>query len=58
MGAHRDAVHKLVSDEHPSVVCLQETKTAVLSDFDVIQLLRLGFDYAFLPAEHALGVFW
>jgi exonuclease III len=42
--AHRDTVRQLVATERPSVICLQETKLYVLSNFDVIQLLGSSFD--------------
>jgi hypothetical protein len=38
-----------VTSEHPSIVYLQETKKFVFNDFEVLQLLGVGFDYAFLP---------
>jgi exonuclease III len=47
---HRDALRELVIAEKPSIVYLQETKLNVISNFDVVQLLGAGFDYAFLPA--------
>jgi hypothetical protein len=37
------------------LVCLQETKLDVISDFDVIQILGSGFDYVFLPMVHTWG---
>lgn len=40
--AHRDAVRELVIVERPSLVCLQETKMHVISDFDVMQVLGAG----------------
>jgi exonuclease III len=48
--AHGDVVQQLVSDEWPSVVCLQETKLSVISGFDVAGILGSGFDYCYLPA--------
>jgi exonuclease III len=53
---HYDAVGELVVAQCPSLVCLQETKKVVISDFDVIQLLGAGFDYVYLPAIHTQGV--
>lgn len=41
--------------EHPSIVCVQETKLAVISDFDVMQCLGPGFDYFFLLAVQTRG---
>lgn len=54
-GAHRDAVRELVAAEHPSFVCLQETKLAVILDFDVMQIVGSGYDFTFLPAAHTRG---
>jgi exonuclease III len=53
--SHHDVVHELVRAEHPSIVCLQETKLSVISDFDVIQIICVGFDYYFLPAVGTHG---
>jgi exonuclease III len=53
--AHHDVVHDLVTTEKLSIVCLQETKLSVCSDFDVIQILGHGFDYFCLPAIHTRG---
>jgi hypothetical protein len=36
-------------------ICIQETKLDVVSDFDVIQLVGLGFEYVDLPANHTHG---
>jgi hypothetical protein len=36
-------------------LCVQETKLAVLNDFDVIQCLGPGFDYFFHPAVQTRG---
>jgi exonuclease III len=47
--SHRDAICELVRAERPSIVCLQETKLSVISYFDVIQIIGVGFDYYFLP---------
>jgi hypothetical protein len=52
---HRDALRELVTAERPSIGCVQETKLAVLNDFDVIQCLGPGFDYFFLPAVQTRG---
>lgn len=52
---HRDAVRELVVAEHPSVVCLQETKLDVISVFDVIQIVGSGYDFAYLLANEAKG---
>jgi hypothetical protein len=48
-------IHELVSGEHPSLVCLQETKNTIIADFDISQLLGADFDYAYLPASHTRG---
>jgi hypothetical protein len=47
--ARRDVVRELVAFEWPSIVCSQETKLHVISNFDVIQILGSGFDYTYLP---------
>jgi exonuclease III len=44
-----------VRDGRPSFICLQETKLHVLNDYDVLQLLGHGFDYAFLPSIQTRG---
>jgi exonuclease III len=33
---HRDALRELVAEECPSIMCVQETKLPIISDFDVI----------------------
>jgi exonuclease III len=55
--SHCDAVHALVAAERPSLVCLQETKRDVLSDYDLNQIVGPGFDYSFLPAGRTRAVF-
>jgi hypothetical protein len=37
------------------VVCLQETKLPVIRDYDIVQLIGLGFDYSFLPSDQSCG---
>lgn len=39
--AHRDSICKLVVAKRPSLICLQETKMSVISNFDVIQIMGL-----------------
>jgi hypothetical protein len=41
-----------VATERLSLICIQETKIDVISDFDVIQLLGPGFEYIYLPTIH------
>jgi exonuclease III len=53
---HRNAVQDLVAVERISLVCLQETKLYVVTDFDVIQIIGSGFDYVFLPAMQMRGL--
>jgi exonuclease III len=53
--AHQDALRELVVAERPSIVCLQEIKMAVISDYNVIQFVGSSFDYAFLPAVGTHG---
>jgi exonuclease III len=55
--AHKDAVRALVQYEHILFVCLQETKLAVISDFDIMQILGAGFEYFYLPAVQTKGNF-
>jgi hypothetical protein len=52
---HHDAVCEAVLAESPSLICLQETKRVVFSDFDIMQLLGAGFDYVYLSAMQKLG---
>jgi exonuclease III len=47
--SHHDAVCELVRVERPSIVYLQETKLSVISDYDLIQIIGVGFDYCYLP---------
>jgi hypothetical protein len=53
--AHHNAVCELVGAEHVSLVCLQETKLESILDYNVMQLLGVGFDYFFLPAMQTRG---
>lgn len=53
--SHRDAVRELVVTERPPLVCLQETKLAVISDFDILQILGSGYDFVYLPAVGTRG---
>jgi exonuclease III len=53
--ARRDIVRELVASEHPSIVCLQETKLHVISPFDLMQIVGPGFEYFYLPAEGTRG---
>ena len=54
-GAHRDAVRDLVASECPSLICLQEMKLEIFTDFDMNKILGLGFDYVYLPTCHTHG---
>jgi exonuclease III len=54
-GAHHDVVRELVIEEHISLVCLQETKMHVITDYDILQVLGLGFEYFYLPASQTRG---
>jgi exonuclease III len=49
--AHQNALCELVSAEHLLLVCIQETKLANISNFDIIQILEAGFEYIFLLAD-------
>lgn len=53
--AHRDAVRHLVTAENLSLVYLQETKLASISDFLLMQNVGSSFDYAYLPANGSRG---
>jgi hypothetical protein len=43
--------------KYPSIVCLQETKLIVISDFDMVQFIGPGFNYVFRPADGTVVVF-
>lgn len=52
MQARRDTVRTLGDDLRPSVVCLQETKLNVITQYTVFSLLGREFvDFAYLPAS-------
>jgi exonuclease III len=53
--SHCDTVRELIRAERPSIVCLQETKLSVISEFDVIQIISVGFDYYYLSAVGTHG---
>ena len=54
--ARRDAVRTLVDDIRPSIVCLQETKLDVISQYLVFAMLGMSFaDFAYLPASNTSG---
>jgi exonuclease III len=53
--AHQDVLHELVASEQCSIICIQETKKQVFSDYDIAQLLGTGFDYTFLPSAQTRG---
>jgi exonuclease III len=52
---HRDALRELIVSERLSVVCLQEIKLVVISNYDVIQMIGTGFDYIYLSAAQTRG---
>ena len=55
-GAKRTAVCSVISAAAPTIVCLQETKLAHLSDAIVLDTLGPSFeDYFFLPADGTRG---
>jgi hypothetical protein len=56
--AHRDAVRDLVRTECASFVCIQETKLDVISNFDIVQILGIGFEYFYLPTIETRGASW
>jgi exonuclease III len=49
-GSHHDALHSLVASERLSLICIQETKLVVISDFDLVQLIGAGYEYSLLLA--------
>ncbi|XP_073360682.1 uncharacterized protein [Aegilops tauschii subsp. strangulata] len=52
----RSAVRSVISAAAPSIVCLQETKVAHISDSTVLDTLGSSFeDYFFLPASGTCG---
>ena len=54
--AHRDNVHMLVDDVRPSIVCLQETKLNVISEYLVFAMLGMNFtEFTYLPASNTRG---
>jgi len=54
--ARRDNVRTLVDDIRPNIVCLQETKLDVISQYLVFAMLGMSFtDFAYLPASNTRG---
>jgi len=54
--ARRDAVRLVVEESGASIVCFQETKLDVVTDFLMMSMLGLQFmDYAYLPASDTRG---
>jgi exonuclease III len=53
--ARRDTVHQVVQSCGPIIVCLQETKLALISDFDVLSILGQGYSYVYLAAQETRG---
>jgi exonuclease III len=49
--AHRDVVADLVSQEKISLLCLQETKLAVIDESLITNMLGSSFAYFYLPAS-------
>jgi exonuclease III len=55
--ARRDVVRKLVGNIRPSIVCLQETKLDVISQYLMFAMLGMSFaDFAYLLASNRGGV--
>jgi hypothetical protein len=54
--AHKDAVRALVQYEHILFVCLQETKLAVISDFDIMQILGAGLSISISLLSKPRGI--
>lgn len=56
MTGHRDIVRKVVESCKPNIICLQETKLALIEQRDVLSLSGQEFrDFAFLPAQGTRG---
>jgi exonuclease III len=54
--SRRDTVRTLVDDVRPSIVCLQETKLAVIPQHLVFAMLGLSYSvFAYLPASNTRG---
>jgi hypothetical protein len=53
--SHHDATRELIRAECMSIVCFQETRLSVISDYDVSQIIGVGFDYFYLPAVGTHG---
>lgn len=51
----RDMVRTVVHQERISLICLQETKMAVIDDHVVRDLMGGSFDYSYLPAHNTSG---
>lgn len=54
--AHRNIVEEAGLDSKPSIICLQETKLAVITISIVMQMLGSNYDFFFLPAIGTRGV--
>jgi exonuclease III len=53
--SHQDVVCELVGAKRPSIVCFQETKLSLILDYDLAQIVGVGFDYCYLPAMGMRG---
>ena len=53
--ARRNVVRELVSQEHVSLISLQETKLDGCDDRIILDMLGSSFDYFFLPAYNTCG---
>jgi hypothetical protein len=53
--SHRSTLRDLVVIDRPSIVCIQETKRHVISNYDIAQFLGVGFDYFYLSADQTRG---
>lgn len=54
--ARKDTVRKVVDSCKPSLVCIQETKLAVIKEWDVISCLGRDFqDFVYLGAQGTRG---
>lgn len=52
----RDNVRKVIDDAHPSIVCLQGTKLALISEWDIRAILGRDFrQHVYLPTQGTRG---
>jgi exonuclease III len=54
-GARRNALREVVVAKHPSIICIQETKLDIISEFDIMQLCGSRYEFFSLRAVHTRG---